>query len=83
MLRRFSAILLIAVLCASLAGCGKKTYEEGYEAGFAAGKEAAKEEIVAAVEATQAEDLEATEMKPYLDKSELFDKGLHCGQVRS
>ena len=78
MLRRFSAILLIAVLCASLAGCGKKTYEEGYEAGFAAGKEAA-EEIVAVVEATQAEDLEATEMKPYfypeVDKSELFDKG--------
>lgn len=67
MLRWFSAILLITVLCASLVGCGKKPYEEGYEAGFAAGKEAAEQEILA-LEAAEEEILvvaEATQAEEY------------------
>ena len=35
----FAGILLIAVFCAALAGCGKGTYDDGYEAGFSAGVE--------------------------------------------
>ena len=35
----FAGILLIAVFCAALAGCGKGTYDYGYEAGFSAGVE--------------------------------------------
>ena len=36
LLKRFAVAVLLLVQCVSLAGCGRKDYEEGYEAGFAA-----------------------------------------------
>ena len=56
MLRIFAVILLIGVLCAALAGCGKGTYDDGYEAGFSAGLESAGgNEVAAETEAAQVE----------------------------
>lgn len=62
MLRQLCCILLIAALCASLAGCGEGSYEEGYEAGFAAAQEAAAATEIAE---TAAAETEAAEMEEY------------------
>ena len=50
LLKRFAVAVLLLVQCVSLAGCGRKDYEEGYEAGFAAAAAAVEREAAATPE---------------------------------